>query len=189
MRHGLAPIRGRAVAAALALVLVSCGGDQSESDLTLDTSTLQAEVAGEPVEATKVEDAMVGEVTDDLFIGITVTPDPSGTGERVVAYICDETGDGSYLTGPREDGRMTLTHGHVSTEVELSDDGATGVVTFVGQEPQPFTASTPEGDGGLYWVRGTNDAGQDVVSTAWVVLDDGRQRGSRIEEEEEMLQA
>lgn len=68
------------------------------------------------VEATKVEDAMVGEVTDDLFIGITVTSDPSGTGERVVAYICDETGDGSYLTGPREDGRVTLTHGHVSTD-------------------------------------------------------------------------
>lgn len=62
------------------------------------------------------------------------------------------------------------------------------MVTFVGQEPQPFTASTTERDGGLYWVRGTNDAGQDVVSTAWVVLDDGRQLGSPMDDEEEPLQ-
>lgn len=141
----------------------------------LDLDTLEGEIPDGTLAAQPWEDTWVGEVTDDLFIGLRVDDENEPT--EVVAYLCDN--DVSILLdGPLEDGAATLTGQNTEVTLEVDDDVIIGEVSLDGGDAEAFTAEPATGDAGVYAAQ--HDLDEVDVTARWIVLPDERQRGNSI---------
>lgn len=188
----------------------STGGGETIRIPRLHLDSLEAEVAGETLQAISYEDwrsgstTYVGQVSgrgsDDLFVGVSLLSDDAVQYEELVVYLCNGAigsprDIGIYLTGDYDAGGVTLTQRGVpaadedaAVKLALVDGEFLGAVTLADGEQSPFLAAETTGDAGLY--RAESDEGDLVVQ--WVVLPDGRQRGwywSMSGEEDEPIQA
>jgi hypothetical protein len=144
----------------------------------LDLERLEVEIQGETYDVWAYENTWVGEVTDDLFIAFSIQEGSSEGSGEVSAYACD-SGDASvYLTGELVDGEADLDDCVDKIQLSLVDGEVTGTITLEGEEPLSFVAVPSDGDAGLYRAE-TIEMGEIEITTRWVVLDDGRQRGGR----------
>lgn len=166
----------------LLLLAVTACSDTAATDLTLDPDTLQATGSEGTYQARAVAGAHVGEVTDDLFIAVAVEDGAEAAeareGQPVSVYLCD--GEFSqWLRGELDAQGQTVLEEELGAKVRLGlagDGEIAGIVQVPGARPQPFTATAATGEAGLYRAQQTF-AGVEA-SAGWVVLNDGRQRGS-----------
>ncbi len=178
---------GPVVAILVAVLVTACqtAGDAGEATdirgpaldlVTLEAVTPEGVFGGEPL-----ENASVGAVDDDWFIGIS-TPDGTGAGE-VVAYLCNGE-RGIWLAGEIADGAARLQSG--DTVLEIDGDGSfSGTVAIDGGEARAFSATEAAGDAGLFravQVSGSGEyhTGSDAILDyvgGWIVLNATSMRG------------
>jgi hypothetical protein len=160
--------------------------ESDEPDMILDLNTLTANSPHGILQAEPVENAFVGQVNDDLFIGIALAEDgEGGQSQEIIVYLCD--GEyGEWLAGELEPGggakleNAGLYHSETNTIIEglsITDSAISGKVILWGEEAHPFTATAATDDAGLFWAWKTNDDSDVVIFAGWVVLSDGRQQG------------
>jgi hypothetical protein len=144
----------------------------------LDLASLEAQSLDRTFVAESYANTYVGEVTDDLLIGVSLDSRYAEQAEGVSVYLCDSHDVGTYLWGDIEDGSATLSDDDVEIELTVSGDEITGTVILTGEEEQAFTASATTEDAGMYVA--TDTAGEIDIEVRWVVAPDGRQRGDII---------
>lgn len=122
-------------------------------------------------------DHFVGEVNDQLFIGVAVEDPNSSDGEArtVAVYLCDSRGVSKWLFEDVTGKRTTLDAGNTTVELALSNQRVTGTVSMADNSPQSFSARLASGEAGLYRVA-YRQGGIDF-SIDWIILADGRMRG------------
>jgi hypothetical protein len=99
---------------------------------------------------------------------------------NVVVWICDGAHQVALrFSGPRTGNGFDITL-PLGARVAgtIAGNQAAGSVTTGTDAPRPFTATATTGAAGLYTATGKIDA--DEVGLAWVVLNDGQQRGSEL---------
>lgn len=123
-------------------------------------------------------DHFVEAIDDNLFIGVAVSEQAANEEEprTLVVYLCDGQDVSQWIVEEITVQEATLIADGTSVELAIADDRVSGTVTLAGGEPQPFTAALATGDAGLYRAE-WNLPGADYVAD-WIVLADGRQRGS-----------
>ena len=161
-----------------ALVLVGCAestpesADPAAADASetseqeggiLDLDTRTSVIAGQTVEAAPVAgDHFVGEVTEELWIGVAID------GDDVIVYLCDDD-RGAWLRGHLVDGRAQLTDVDASVDLELTATGVAGAATLDDvATDEAFEAEAASGDDGLYRAEVTVEQ-VDYVG-GWVVI-------------------
>ncbi len=143
----------------------------------LDLETLEVEFPNGPTAAEPWDNTWVGQVTDDLFIGIRIA-DPNGDAPReVTAYLCDNE-FWAVLDGELVDDAATLSDEGTVVGLELIGDEVTGSVTLADQNPIDFSAEPATGDAGVYVA--STELDEVEVTGRWIVLKDGQQRGTEI---------
>ena len=140
----------------------------------LDLASLEAASHDRTFVAEAYANTYVGEITDDLLIGVSLDSRYADQAEGVSVYLCDSEDVSVYLWGDIEDGSATLAEDDVEVDLTVGDDGITGTVLLDGEE-KSFSASAATGDAGMYVA--TDSAGDVDLEVRWVVADDGRQRG------------
>ncbi len=145
----------------------------------LDLETLEVEFPNGPTTAEPWDNTWVGQVTDDLFIGIRITDAYGDAPREVTAYLCDND-FWAVLDGELVDDAAALSDEDKDTDVnlELIDDEITGSVTLAGQSTMDFSAEPASGDAGVYVAATEIDEVE--VTGRWIVLEDGQQRGTEI---------
>lgn len=144
----------------------------------LDLESRQVEIPGGMMHAEPWDDTSVGQVTDDLFVGVRVSGAARDESGAATAYLCDDE-LAIVLEGEIENGRAVLTGEEATVELELIDDGViTGTVALSGDEALPFTAEPAVGNAGVYTAR--HDLEGVDMTARWIVLPDGQQRGNNI---------
>ncbi|MDQ3979886.1 MAG: hypothetical protein M3314_10070 [Actinomycetota bacterium] len=151
--------------------------------LLVATCTGESEPLGVREATSRVDPSFVGRVEGtDAFFGIG----QPGGGAQVVAYLCD--GDPSdvgrkgatseWFVGVRSDDDIDLTSRNgVQLQARFEGDVVRGTLTFQGGRALEFTAEQAEGDeAGLY--REEASVGDAAYLLGWVVLNDGKARGS-----------
>ncbi len=141
----------------------------------LDLTTLEAQSLDRTFVAEAYTNTYVGDVTDDLLIGISLDSRYADQADGVSAYLCDSEDISIYLSGEIEDGNATLSDDDVRVEFSVSGDEITGTVVLNDEEERSFTAREAGDDAGMYVA--TDEAGEIDVEVRWVIADDGRQRG------------
>jgi hypothetical protein len=130
----------------------------------------------------------VAALDEDLFVAVVDVGD--GADRRVRAFLCDGDTVAEWLTVEEAADEVTLLGDGTTMQVVLVDDEASGTVTVDEGEPVHFTAQPATGDAGLY--EGETVEDDTRHAGAWIVLEDGRQRGwwwrAQGHEEEEELQ-
>ena len=152
--------------------IAGCLGDDDDGRLDLDA--MEFEHQGETIPIESVSNAFVGEVTEELFIAVARS---EGAGpydeDSVVVYLCDDRDVGVWFTAEAPaDGELSLGYPGARVEMTLADEETTGTAEVAGEDSESFSAVPATGDAGLYW------AIQDDFAGGWIVLEDGRQRGS-----------
>jgi hypothetical protein len=141
------------------------------------------EPLGEREARFRLDPSFVGPVEGtDAFIGIGTAAE----GAQVVAYLSD--GDPGQLgrkgstsewfvgTGAGDELNLTSRNG-VQLQGRIEGDAARGTLTFQGGRVLEFTAERARGDeAGLY--REEARAGDAAYLLGWIVLNDGKERGS-----------
>jgi hypothetical protein len=145
----------------------------------LDLETLEVEFPNGPTTAEPWDNTWVGQVSDDLFIGIRIADAYGDAPREVTAYLCDND-FWAVLDGELVDDAAALSDEDDETEVnlELIDDEITGSVSLAGQSPMDFSAEPASGDAGVYVAATEIDEVE--VTGRWIVLEDGQQRGTEI---------
>lgn len=140
----------------------------------LDLATLEVEIPDGTMEAQSWDNTWVGEVTDDLFIGIRVAEEYGDEPREVTVYLCDDVVS-IILDGELEDDEATLSGDDAEVSLELVDNEITGTVTLTDGEPASFTAEPATDDAGVYVAQMDVEDGE--IIGRWIVLEDGQQRG------------
>ena len=145
----------------------------------LDLETREAQLGDQIVTAEPWDNTWVGEVTDAWFIGIMVADAYGSDPREVTVYLCDNE-RGIVLNGelPADEDTTTLSNDEAEVELTLIDDEITGTVSINGQDPEPFDADAATDDAGVYVA--TTEVEEVEVAARWIVLADGRQRGTSI---------
>jgi hypothetical protein len=141
----------------------------------LDLASLEAQSLDRTFVAESYTNTYVGEVTEDLLMGISLDSRYADQAEGVSVYLCDSDDVSIYLWDDIEDGRSTLSNDDVEIELNVAEDGITGTVTLTGEEARSFSANQATQDAGMYVA--TDTAGEIDIEVRWVVAPDGRQRG------------
>jgi len=161
------------IAALLALALLAACADGGGGDRALNLETLRATAPEGTYEATKLENAYVGPIEDDLFIGVSLTDD------EATVYVCDGETVMTWLTGAFDAGEVMQFGGFEDgayVKFGVQDGLVSGAVSVPGRpSPLAFEARPATGDAGLFRAEESFD-GVDHVG-GWIVLEDGRQRG------------
>lgn len=147
-------------------------------ELILDLDTLTADMDGRTLHATEVTDAYVGPIDEEVFVAIFVDEAAESDNTRSVrGYVCNRE-VGVWLDGEVDGDQVVLASSDEAVRIEatIAAEDVFGVARFGEVAPQPFTARAATGDAGLYRAE-AQLAGDDRVA-GWVVLADGRQRGS-----------
>ncbi len=122
-------------------------------------------------------DAFVGEVEDDLFIGVLVADHPPTPDRKaVVVYLCDGAGVSTWLFGEAIGESVVIEDGDTVVDLSLTDEDVYGVLEQAGEAPRVLVLELATGDAGLY--RAVETIGGDDYVGGWIVLNDGRQRGA-----------
>ncbi|MFP4512459.1 MAG: hypothetical protein ACLFRV_05885 [Acidimicrobiales bacterium] len=177
-----------AIAVALALLAAACsddGSDATEADPTisaseLDNDTMSAtltvdgdelEVAAQPFG----ESPHVGRVDDELFVAVTRPTE--GEAEDLAVYLCDGDDVAVWMTDQVGPEGGTVSADGFEVEVAFAEGGVIGEVTDPGGDRSSFDASETD-TGGLFVAAADheNEDGDNPL-VAWIVLDDGDQRG------------
>jgi hypothetical protein len=140
----------------------------------LDLDTLQGEIPDATLDAQPWNNTWVGEVTEDLFIGLQIAEEYGNDPREVTAYLCDNDIQ-IVLEGDLAETEASLANDEAELDLELIDGEVTGTVTLADQEPITFSAEEATGDGGVYVAE--HAIGDMEVAARWIVLPDGRQRG------------
>jgi hypothetical protein len=140
----------------------------------IDLETLSAELPDETMDVEPWANTWVGEVTEDLFIGIRIADSYGDSPREVSVYMCDGE-DFAMADGELVEGEASLSGEDVEVEFTLVDDEITGTVTLEGAEQVDFSAYPATDDAGVY--VGVSERDELVMTGRWVVLPDGRQRG------------
>jgi hypothetical protein len=146
--------------------------------LTLDVDTLEASLDGTTLHASEVSGAYVGPISDELFVAIVVDEATGSDGARSVrGYVCNRE-VGVWLDGEADGDTVTLASDDdvIRIEATVGSDDAFGIARLGEAEPQPFTVASATGNAGLYRAEAQVDGADRIAG--WVVLEDGRQRGS-----------
>lgn len=144
----------------------------------LDVDTLEADVASQTVEAEPYDNVYVGEVTEDLFIGVALGGGYPQGSDEVAVYLCDNELS-IYLTDELDQNdEGTLSNDEAEVEFALEDGELIGSVTLAGEDPMSFTAVEAAGDAGMYAAE--VEVENVEVTPRWIVLADGRQRGNSV---------
>ncbi len=144
----------------------------------LNLETLEAEIPSGTLQAEPLENTYVGEVTDELFVGISFTEDDTGQPDEIAAYLCDGNEIAIWLVGEYEVGGVTLAGEEDEVKLAMVDDEFLGAASLADEESVPFLAAEATGDGGLY--QAVAEVDEVEVTARWIVLSDGRQRGTSI---------
>ena len=144
----------------------------------LNLETLEAEIPSGTLQAEPLENTYVGEVTDELFVGISFTEDDTGQPDEIAAYLCDGNEIAIWLVGEYEVGCVTLVGEEDEVKLAMVDDEFLGAASLADEESVPFLAAEATGDGGLY--QAVAEVDEVEVTARWIVLSDGRQRGTSI---------
>ncbi|MFP9193044.1 twin-arginine translocation signal domain-containing protein [Natrialbaceae archaeon A-CW1-1] len=144
----------------------------------LNLETLEAEIPGGTLQAEPLENTYVGEVTDDLFVGVSFTDDDTGQPEEIAAYLCDGNDIAIWLVGEYEVGGVTLADEEDEVKLAMVDGEFLGAASLADEEGVPFLAAEATGDAGLY--QAETEVDEVEVTARWIVLSDGRQRGTSI---------
>jgi hypothetical protein len=142
----------------------------------LDVENQQAILDGETHDVWAYENTWVGEVTDDVFVAISIADGDVEGSDEVAAYACGDDDVSVYLTGELVNGEADLDDCIDKIQFAVVDDQITGTLTLEGGEPQRFVAERATGNAGLYRAE-TLERGAIGMTARWVVLADGRQRG------------
>ncbi len=170
--------RGALALALLAIFLPACT-NLAEEETAAETGG--AHVTLDVERFTTSENAemehFVGQVDDELFIGVAVARQAAGEEERrtVAVYLCDSQMVSQWISGEIPGQEGTLVAGESSADVTLADDSVSGTVALDGGDPRPFTAEAADAGAGVY--RAELSQGGVDYRLDWVVLNDGRQRG------------
>jgi hypothetical protein len=173
----------------LAAFLAACANLANEpandtGEQMLDSERPQAETPLGILYPEQLPDAFVGAVNEQLFIAVTIAEfDQSGDKRHFRVYLCDSDQVSVWVNGEMAGDKVTLTDENTRVEVEFTEDHVTGTVVLPGNQPQPFTATPASGKAGLYRVEET--FGETRVDGAWIVLNDGDQRGLVLHEDDE----
>lgn len=146
--------------------------------LLLDLDTFEAHLDGATLHATEVPGSYVGPIDDELFVAIVVDDATRSDEERTVrGYVCNRE-VGVWLDGELKGNEVTLSSDDevIRIKATLGGDNVFGIAHLGEAEPQPFTAMSATGDAGLYRAEAQIDGADRTAG--WVVLEDGRQRGS-----------
>jgi hypothetical protein len=141
----------------------------------LDLASLEAHSLDVTFVAEAYENTYVGEVTDDLLIGISLDSRYPDQAQGVSVYLCDSDETSVYLWGVIEDETATLSEDGVHVEFTVSGEEINGTVTLNGEEEQSFNATEADENSGMYVA--TDTAGEIDIEVRWVIASDGRQRG------------
>jgi hypothetical protein len=158
-----------ALALALALVAVACSGGRGP--------------LGEREARSRIQPSFVGRVEGtEAFIGIG----PAAEAAQVVAYLSDgdpgkvgrKGSTSEWFVGSGTEGQIDLTSRNgVRLQAKIEGDTAAGTLAFQGGRTLDFTAERAKGKAaGLY--REEASVGDAAYLLGWVVLNDGRARGS-----------
>ena len=171
--------RTRRILAFTLLIGLMAAGHANDGDrLVLDLDTLQARLDQTTLRATEVADAQVGPIDDELFLAIVVDDAPGPDEARSVrGYVCNRE-VGVWLHGEVDGDEVTLSSddGVIRIDGTIAGGGVFGVARLGESEPRPFTVTPASGDAGLYRAQARLDGADRTAG--WVVLEDGRQRGS-----------
>lgn len=171
--------RTRRILAFTLLVGLMAAGHADDGDrLVLDLDTLQARLDQTTLRATEVAGAQVGPIDDELFLAIVVD-DATGPGaaRSVRGYVCNLE-VGVWLHGEVDGDEVALSSDDDVIRIDgtIAGGGVFGVARLGENEPRPFTVTPASGDAGLYRAQARLDGADRTAG--WVVLEDGRQRGS-----------
>lgn len=172
----------------------------------LNLDTLEAALNDEILQAESSEESRPGSTTyvgeaagrPGLFVAVshldeeTTQPEADEQPDDVAVYMCDgeigaRTDLSLWLTGDFDETGMTFTGTVADEEIDeeatvklaLIDGEFLGVATFPGEDPVAFVASEATGDAGLYSADSEEHTdNDDPMTIRWIVLPDGRQRGS-----------
>jgi hypothetical protein len=148
-----------------------------EADIPeLNLGTLIAQTPTLTLQAQAWDNAFIGEVTDELFVGISLDSVDAADAREIRVYLCDSQEIMSRMTGELEDGQATLADDTAVIELTVSESEITGTVEIHGEAGGTFSATPAAGDAGVYIATDTVDDGD--LWGGWIVLHDGRQRGS-----------
>jgi hypothetical protein len=165
------------VAVGLSVLLLAACAPAESGRLTLDLDTLQASAEPGDFQAEPVANALVGEVTEELFVAVVV-PDVVEEGQEVRVYLCDGENFAQWISGELDAAGEARLGERIGAQVHLriEENGEVfGVAQVPGEGPQPFRATAATGDAGLYRAEETFNGVTHVGG--WIVLPDGRQRG------------
>lgn len=146
--------------------------------LILDLETLEARLDGTALHATEVTGAYVGPIDDELFVAIVVdNATGSEDAQSVRGYVCNRE-VGVWLEGEVNGNEVTLSSDDevIQIEATIGADDVFGIAHLGEAEPQLFTAKLAKGGAGLYRAQAQVDGADRTAG--WIVLEDGRQRGS-----------
>jgi hypothetical protein len=159
--------------------LMAVLGFDSEHDADipeLDLETLVAETPTLTLQAQAWENSFVGELTEELLVGIALDSSDALNAREIRVYLCDSQEIVSRMTGELEDGRATLTDDTAVIELTVTESEISGTVELFGEAGESFSASPATGDAGVFVATDIVDEGE--IWGGWIVLHDGRQRGS-----------
>ena len=143
----------------------------------LNLDTLQAETPYATMHADAWENTFVGAVTDERFIGISLSEGThTETAQEARIYRCDSDGRGVRLFGRVEAEKKSIEVGESSVEMSFIDEIIQGTMNLEGEEPHPFEVTVASGDAGVYSAETSIDG--DDWWFGWIVLPDDRQLGS-----------
>lgn len=161
--------------------VAAAGFASGDDGFVLDLDTLEARFDGTTFHATELAGAHVGAIDEDLFVAVLVGDATEEEGPRSVrGYVCDRE-VGVWLDGEVDGDDVTLSSedGVVQIEGTISGDDVFGTANLGEAEPRLFTAALARGDAGPFRAEASLDG---VDRTAgWIVLEDGRQRGSPLD--------
>lgn len=182
-RAGIGAVRGTTLAVVMLLAIGGHATAQEDRPPTpdLDLTSLEAETEYGTLRAQRAETSFVAPLGEGQAIGITFLDGADGEPLEIFVRLYHRQLAGGAVAELDADGRATLhvARGDMSEldaiiDVTLSDDGASGTVTLMG-ETSEFGTSAATGDAGVYEAWGTDES--DDTRCQWVVLPDGRQWG------------
>ncbi len=164
--------------AVVALTMAGCATLQPSDEFdTIDPRTLEVAHEHGTTVGERVPNAFVGEVTEDLLIGVAI-PEESGArfnAGDIIVYLCDSETIATWFSTRFTGNEMTIDFGDIAVELVILDDEVTGTATIADSDPMPFTATRASENSGLFTAEGTFDGV--TYRGGWIVLEDGRQAG------------
>jgi hypothetical protein len=152
----------------LALIVAACGPsaaapEKAEAEMVLGLETLEAETEFGAVQAQHTDNSYVGLIAEGRAIGIALFDEVGAAAgpelqDGIVVYLYDRQELAMMIGETDAQGAATFTSTEISdfdavVEFVLAEDVVSGIVTYPGEQPIPFTVEAATGAGGVYWAQ------------------------------------